>query len=452
MHTLLIRGGTVITMNAARDVVRADILVRNDRIAAMEPDLSRHAAEAGEIIDAADRLVIPGLIQAHTHLAQTLFRGMADDLELLDWLKLRIWPLEAAHTAASNAVSARLGAAELIRGGVTSIIDMGTTRHTDAIFETARDTGLRGLFGNCLMDRCPDAPARLLQSPEEALAESEALINRWHGAAGGRLRYAFAPRFALSCTSGLMKMVRDRARFHGVAVHTHASENRNEVALVEKERGMGNIKFFHHLGMTGPDLILAHCVWADKEEMRILADTGVHVAHCPSSNMKLASGMAKIPEMLAMGVNVALGCDGPPCNNTFDPFLEMRHAALMQKARLLSPTALPAAQALEMVTLAGARAMGQEKDLGSLEIGKKADLAVLDLRRPHTSPTVGRDLAAVLVYSATADNVTHTVADGKVLLREGRHVAIDVDATLREAERLCGALMRESAPACFSPR
>lgn len=442
MSTLLIRGGDVITMNAAHDVLRTDILVRNDRIAAMAPDLSAHAPEADEVIDATGRLVLPGLIQGHIHLTQTLFRGLADDLELMDWLRLRIWPLEAAHTYASNAVSARLGAAELIRSGVTSVIDMGTVHHTEAILETVRDVGLRGCFGKCLMDFGPDVPAGLMQHADEALRESEALLQKWHGAAGGRIHYAFAPRFAVSCTTPLMERVRDAAKSHGVSVHTHASENRGEIALVEKEHGCRNVRYFQRLGMTGPHLILAHCIWLDDEEMRILADSGTHAVHCPSSNMKLASGIAKVPELLAAGVNVALGNDGPPCNNAFDPFLEMRHAALLQKVRLLSPTALPAPVVLSMATLGGAHALRQEADLGSLEPGKKADMAILDMRRAHSAPVVERDPVALTVYAATADNVTHTIVDGKVLLREGRHTTIDLESTMREAEKLCAELLR----------
>ena len=441
MKTLLVKGGTVITMNPGREVIRADIFIENDRISAIGGNLPQ-AAAADEVLNAEGRVVIPGLIQAHIHLTQTLFRGLADDLELLDWLRLRIWPLEAAHTRDSNAISARLGAAELIRGGTTSIVDMGTVHHTEAIFETVETVGLRGLLGKCMMDYGPDVPAGLLESMEDSLQESEALLRRWHGAAGGRIRYAFAPRFAVSCTNGLMERVCDMARHHGVSVHTHSSENRGETALVEQERGLRNVKYFHKLGMTGPDLILAHCIWLDDEEMRMLADTGTHAVHCPSSNMKLASGMAKVPELLEQGVNVALGCDGPPCNNNFDAFLEMRHAALMQKVRLLSPTALPALRVLEMATINGARAMGQEDEIGSLEVGKKADLAVLDFHRPHTAPTVERDPVALAVYAATADNVAHTVVDGRVLLREGIHTTIDVDDTLAEAERLCGALLK----------
>ncbi|MEG2173751.1 MAG: amidohydrolase family protein, partial [Desulfovibrionaceae bacterium] len=312
MSTLLIKNGTVITMNATRDLVQADILIDGARIVAMGTGIS---SLADEIIDASGRVVMPGIIQSHVHLTQTLFRGLADDMALLDWLKKRIWPLEAAHSYETSAISARLGAAELIRGGTTSLIDMGTVHHTTAIFETVRDVGLRGLFGKCMMDSGDEVPAGLRECPETSLKEAERLLNTWHQADHGRIQYAFAPRFAVSCSQKLLEKVRDAARHYQVSVHTHAAENRSEVALVRQAHGMGNIEYFHKLGMTGPRLILAHCIWLSDAERALLASTGTHVVHCPASNMKLASGIAQIPEMLDMGINVALGCDGAPCNN-----------------------------------------------------------------------------------------------------------------------------------------
>lgn len=437
MSTLLIKNGTVITMNATRDVVQKDIFIDGSRIVAIGTML---ADTADEVIDATNRVVMPGIIQSHVHLTQTLFRGLADDMELLDWLKKRIWPLEAAHTYESNAISARLGAAELIRGGTTAVVDMGTVHHTEAIFETVRDVGLRGMFGKCMMDCGADVPRNLCEDPTASLKESERLLHTWHNAAQGRINYAFAPRFAVSCSQQLMERVRDSAREHGVSIHTHASENRGEVALVRKAHGMGNIAYFHSLGMTGPKLILAHCIWLDEGDMEILAASGTHVVHCPASNMKLASGIAPVPEMLDKGVNVALGCDGAPCNNNLDAFIEMRHAALIHKVRLLSPTAMPAMRVLEMATINGAKVLGMEDRLGSLEVGKLADIAILDFSRLRSSPTHGRDPVALAVYEATSHNVTHTIVNGRVLLREGRHTTLDVRETLDEAER-CAATM-----------
>lgn len=434
MGTLLIKNGTVITMNAARETVQKDILIDGARIVAMGTGLS---SLADEVIDASKRVVMPGIIQSHVHLTQSLFRGLADDMELLDWLKKRIWPLEAAHTYESSAISARLGAAELIRGGTTSVIDMGSVHHTDAILETARDVGLRGLFGKCMMDCGKDVPTGLRESPEESLKESEKLLHTWHGAAQGRIQYAFAPRFAVSCSQQLMEKVRDSARLNQVRIHTHAAENQAELALVRDVHKMGNIEYFHKLGMAGPGLILAHCIWLNEAELALLAESGTHVVHCPASNMKLASGIARVPEMLDMGINVALGCDGAPCNNNLDAFIEMRHAALLHKVRLLSPATMPALRVLEMATLNGAKAMGLQDSLGSLEVGKLADIAILDFSRLRSSPTVGRDPVAMAVYEATAHNVTHTIVNGRVLLRDGRHTTLDVLETIAEAERAC---------------
>lgn len=441
MGTLLIKNGTVITMNAAREVVQKDILIDNARIVAMGTGIS---SMADEVINASGRVVMPGIIQAHTHLTQSLFRGLADDMELLDWLQKRIWPLEAAHNYETNAISARLGAAECIRGGTTAVIDMGTVHHTGAILETVRDVGLRGLFGKCMMDGGPQGvefPETLRESAEESMKESERLMHTWHNAAQGRIQYAFAPRFALSCSQLLLEKVRDSARANQIRIHTHAAENQKESALLRKAHGMGNVEYFHKLGLTGPQLILAHCIWLDEAEMQILAETGTHVVHCPASNMKLGSGIAHIPEMLDKGVNVALGCDGAPCNNNLDPFIEMRHASLLHKARLLSPTVMPALRVMEMATLHGAKAMGMEASLGSLEVGKLADIAILDFSRLRSSPTVGRDPVALAVYEATSHNVTHTIVNGRVLLREGRHTTLDVKETLAEAEKACAKML-----------
>ncbi len=430
--TCLLRGGLVVTMNPGRDILNADILIRGDRIAAIGPALP--LPPDAELVDVAGRVILPGLVQAHMHVTQALFRGLSDDLALMDWLERRTWPLEGAHTAESNAVSARLAAAELIRSGTTSVIDMGTARHEDAIFETMRDVGLRGLFGKCMMDGGGSAVA---EDADACLRETERLIRNWHMAAGGRIRYAVAPRFVPSCSEKLLFAARDLARANGLRIHTHASENLGEIALVEAQRHMRNIAYLHKIGYTGEDALIAHCVWLDNDELRILADTGSHVLHCPSSNTKMSSGFAPVVELRAAGVNVALGLDG--AHNHMDGFMEIRQASILQKARLNDPLALPAPEALEMATLAGAAALGQADDLGSLEPGKKADLVVLDLDMLHSLPAVGRDPVGRIVYQATRENVTHTMVDGVFLYRDRRFTTLDIAQTLRDAERLCAA-------------
>ncbi len=438
MSYLLIKNGTLVTMNPERDIVQADILINDDVIKEIGENIQ---IQADEEIDASGLTVIPGLIQPHIHLTQTLFRGLADDLELLDWLKKRIWPLEAEHTFESNSISARLGIAELIMGGTTSILDMGTVNHTEAICEAVRDTGFRAVVGKCMMDHGGDVPKGLMENTQASIKESERLMEKWHMGANGRIRYAMTPRFVVSCSEELLLKVGDISRANDVLVHTHASENRGEIALVEKERGLRNIKYLKKLGLTGKNLVLAHCIWLDDEEMKILAQTGTHIAHCPSSNLKLASGIAKVPELLGMGVNVSVAADGAPCNNNLSMFTEMRHAALIQKVRLLSPTALPAHQVFEMATLGGAKTMGMEKDLGSLEPGKKADIALVDLKKVHTSPGINRDPISQLVYSATAQDVHTTIINGKILYRANKLTTIDIEETIGQANRLCKQIL-----------
>lgn len=416
-------------MNPEREIIRGDVLIEGDVIKAVGDT----AESADEIIDAAGCAVIPGLIQTHVHLTQRLFQGLADDMQLLDWLRKRIWPLEAAHTYESNRASAVLGIAELISGGTTSVIDMGTVNHTDAVFEAALETGIRLTGGKCMMDHGGDVPSGLMETTDDSIAESVRLAEKWHGEAGGRLEYAFAPRFVVSCTEDLFRRLSEINRRLNLKIHTHASENRGEIALVEKERGMRNIKYLKHLGLTGENLILAHCIWLDDEEKKILADSGTMISHCPSSNLKLASGVSPVPELLEMGCNVSLASDGAPCSNNMDMFTEMRHAALIQKVTNLDPEVMPAEKIFEMATLAGAKAMGRPDSLGSIEPGKKADIAVVKLDTLHNITGAQCNIVAQLVYSVRASDVQTVLVDGKILMKDRKLTTIDSEAAVRGA-------------------
>jgi 5-methylthioadenosine/S-adenosylhomocysteine deaminase len=438
MKKLLIKNGKVVTMNPSREIIDADILITGNKIEKIEKDIREYA---DEVIDAHGCAVIPGLIQTHIHLTQRLFQGLADDMQLMDWLKKRIWPLEGKHTYETNMLSARLGIAELIAGGTTSIIDMGTVRHTDAVFETIRDTGFRAMAGKCMMDHKAGEPYGLMEDTSDSVKESVRLADKWHGEAGGRIEYAFAPRFVVSCTEDMLLRVRDIAQGMNLKVHTHASENQGEIAIVEKERGMRNIKYLEHLGLTGENLILAHCIWLDDEEKKILADSGTMIAHCPSSNLKLASGIAEIPELIEMGCNVSIAADGSPCSNNLDMFTEMRHAAIIQKTRLLDPTAMPAEKVFELATLGGARALGKDDELGSIETGKLADMAIIKLDTLHNSPNFGRNIIAQLVYSIRNSDVQTTIIDGKVVMRDRKLTTIDQAELIREVERVSVGIM-----------
>jgi cytosine/adenosine deaminase-related metal-dependent hydrolase len=420
--SIILRGAAIVTMNDSLDVLEGDVLSRDGRIAAVG-DVG--SATAARTISCAGGFVVPGFVQTHIHLCQTLFRGYADDLALLDWLARRVWPMEAAHTPDSLAASARLAAAELLLGGTTTVLTMETVHDTDAVFEALEPVGLRAVVGKCLMDARSAAPSRLFEETGRAIDESLALHARWHGRANGRLRAALAPRFALSCTRTLLEDVAAISRERNLLIHTHAAENRDEVALVRSRTGLSNIEYFDALGLASPRLCVAHCVWVDANEQAALARRGAHVLHCPGSNLKLASGIAPVTAMRAQGINVSLGADGAACNNHLDMFAEMRLAAGLQAATR-GAGALTASDVLWMATRAGARTLGLDAEIGSIEVGKRADLILIDRDRPHlaTAP----DPISALVYAARPTDVRTTIVDGVVVVDDFHLTTADVAA------------------------
>lgn len=441
MKKLLIKNAEIITMNRNEEIVKGDLLVHEDKISAIAPSIVPEPDM--EVIDATGKTVIPGFIQTHIHLCQTLFRGKADDLELMDWLKKRIWPLEAAHDEESIYVSAMLGIGELIAGGSTTIVDMETVHHTNEAFEAIAKSGIRALSGKVMMDKGDDVPEGLHEKTADSIQESVDLLEKWNGHDKGRIRYAFAPRFVISCTEPLLMQVRDLSTKYNVYVHTHASENRGEIAIVERDTGMRNIVYLDHIGLAGPHLILAHCIWLSDEEKEIIRKRGIHVSHCPGSNLKLASGIADITHMSQMGINLGLGADGAPCNNTLDMFHEMRLASLIHKPAN-GPTAMNARQIFRMATIDGARAVGMENEIGSLEPGKKADLAILNLNHFHSYPAYDADPISRIVYSASASDVESTIINGHIVMKNRQMKTIDQGIVLKEADRAIKRLLRRS--------
>ncbi len=439
MASLKLTSATILTMNDALEIIEGDVSIRDGRIAAIgavDP-----ASPHERVIDVAGALVLPGFIQTHVHLCQTLFRGLADDLPLLTWLRTRVWPLEAAHDEGSLAAAARLAAAELLLGGTTTVLTMETVHDTDAVFDALVPTGLRAVVGKCLMDDASGAPARLVEPAARGLDEAAALARRWRGAGGGRLSAAVAPRFAVSCSRELLEGAAGLSADTGLLVHTHASEQREEVDLVRARTGLDNVEYLATLGLATPRLCLAHCVWVDDHEIGVLAGHDVKVLHCPGSNLKLGSGLAPVVEMRRAGLSVSLGADGAACNNRLDMFAEMRLAALVQSVRG-GPGALTARDSLWMATREGARALGRAGELGQLAPGFLADLIVVRCDRPHLAPPA--DPYSALVYAASPDDVALTVVDGEVLVQDGVLSRTDVAAVIDEAARQTRALVGRS--------
>jgi cytosine/adenosine deaminase-related metal-dependent hydrolase len=377
-------------------------------------------------------LLVPGLVGGHTHSVQSLGRGIADDTELFDWLFDFILPMEASLSAEEMEIAAKLGYLELIESGTTTVVDHLSVAHADRAFEAAGEMGIRGVLGKVLMDqRSPDG---LQEDTERGLAETERLVERYHGSWDGRIRYAVTPRFAVSCSEECLRGAREIAdEYDGVRIHTHASENRSEIETVEADTGMRNVHWLDEVGLTGDDVVLAHCVWTDETEREVLAETGTHVVYCPSSNMKLASGIAPVQDYLDRAINVALGNDGPPCNNMLDPFTEMRQASLLQKVDRLDPTVTPAETIFEMATINGATAAGFEK-LGAIREGWRAD--IVGIRTDVTRATPLHDVLSHLVFSATGSDVVFTMVDGDVLMEDGETTHVDPAEIRREANEV----------------
>jgi 5-methylthioadenosine/S-adenosylhomocysteine deaminase len=435
MSSTLLRGGTLVTMNERREVLTGDLRLHADRIVEIGRQLKPRLDE--NIVDAAGTFVIPGLIQAHTHLCQTLFRGLADDLELLDWLEQKIWPMENAHNAASLRASAQLGLLEMQSLGTTSILDMGTVRLHEVVFQEAEFAGIRYWGGPCLMD-LNSTSGPLYRATDESLRYCEELIAKWHHKTP-LLRFAISPRFAISCTEKIMKAAVRLQQEHGLLLHTHASENKGEVALVKKRTGLDNVHYLKKLGLLNERTVIAHGIHLTGAEIGSMVKGKAGLTHCPSSNLKLASGIARITLYLKKGMKVALGSDGAPCNNTMDPFLEMRLAALLQKP-LFGPTALPAAQAFELATLGGAKVLGAENEIGSLAVGKRAD--VVTVRRDHVSAATVDDPYSALVYSCSGRDVRDVWIDGRRIIQGGKHLLYDPEKVNAAAKKELKALLR----------
>jgi cytosine/adenosine deaminase-related metal-dependent hydrolase len=371
-------------------------------------------------------IVAPGLVGAHVHSVQSLGRGIADDEALLDWLFEHVLPMEASMDADEMWTAAMLGYMECLASGVTTVVDHLSVDHAEQAFEAAGQIGVRGVLGKVLMDR--DAP-ELQEDADTGLAESKRLIQQYHRSFDDRIRYAVTPRFAVSCTEACLRGVRELADAHdGVRIHTHASENRDEIETVEERTGMRNVEWLDEVGLTGPDVTLAHCVWTDERERAILEASDTTVVHCPSSNMKLASGVAPIPDYLDRGLTVGLGNDGPPCNNTLDPFTEMRQAALLSKVKHLDATALPAETVFRMATEHGATASGF--DVGVLREGRPADVIGLSTDTPRATPI--HDPLSHLVFAAHGDDVQLTMVGGEVVYDDGSFPTVD-DRQIRES-------------------
>jgi cytosine/adenosine deaminase-related metal-dependent hydrolase len=394
----------------------------------------------GEIIRCSGYTLIPGFVQTHLHLCQTLFRGLADDLELLDWLQKKIFPFEDGHNKESLKVSTQLGLNELLSGGTTTIVDMGTLRNQEVIFDELITSGIRGYAGNCMIDRNELYP-KLCMSADDNLIMTRNYASSFHKSSNGKIKYAFSPRFVLSCSERLLKETKEMMKdFEGSIMHTHSSENKMELELVKHQHGLQNIEYFNSIDLLDDKVILAHCIHVNNSEINIMKKKNVRVAHCPSSNLKLGSGIANIPRFLKEGISVSIGADGAPCNNSLNIFKEMHLAALIQKP-LHGPTAMDAKTVFKLATIEGAKALHLEKEIGSIEVGKKADLVLLDLEDAVQSLDEN-NIYSKIVYSADKNCVKEVFLNGKRVVENGKCILYDEEELLATGKKELAELLQ----------
>jgi len=423
----LIEHGTLVTMDPAFPAAEGWLAVEGDRIAALgageAPEEQRQLAEAR--VDGRGKIYMPGLINTHGHAAMSLLRGLADDLNLQDWLENHMWPMEAKFTGDDVYWGSALAAAEMILSGTTAFVDMYD--HMDRVAEVVAQSGMRAVLTRGVIGLCPP------EVQTAKLNDAISFARSWHGQADGRIRAMMSPHAAYTCPPDYIERIVAAARELGLPLHTHMSETAAEVAQNVKDYGVRPAFHLDRLGLFDGPALVAHAVHLTDEEIALLAERGVAVSHNPVSNLKLASGVARVPDLLRAGVTVSLGTDSAASNNNLDLFEEIRIAALVHKGVSGDPTAVPAAEALRMGTVYGAKSIGLEGVTGMLRPGMKADLIALRTAKPHFVPAT--DYVSHLVYAATGADVADVWVDGRQLMRERELLTLDVERIRFEAQR-----------------
>lgn len=447
MGTILIENGAVVTVNDKHQVHPAGFVFIEDdlilEVGAGEP--SRAQKKADTRIDASMMAVMPGMVNAHTHLFQTFLRGLADDKPLLSWLETAIWPVARAMTEEDAYVSGLLGFVENIRGGATTVVDHQYI-HTepgndDGICRAADETGLRFKLARGWADI--DYHPSLMEPAERIISETTRLHERWEVNGNGRTKVEFAPLIPWGCTDETMLRSYELSKRWGAGTHIHVAETQEEIDINLEKRGNRHIDWLAELGVLGPDFQLVHSVWLEDHEIDLVAEADAVIVHCPVSNMYLASGAARVSEMRKKGIRIALATDGPGSNNNQDMLETLKTTALLQKVSTLNAQALLPEDVVWMACRGGAAAYGEPDLIGSLEPGKKADLILVDLNSPLAMP-VHRVLSAI-VYNLSARDVDTMIVDGKILMRDKEILVLDENALLERARRTCADLFKRAS-------
>lgn len=449
---MIFENATILSMNPNRQIfTHGAVAVTGKQIVAVGKtrDVLEKYPEKRRI-DCNGNILMPGLIDTHVHEAQAMIRGCADDLSLIDWLTKRVWVLQGNYTADDGRASAALCALEMIKSGTTAFIEsMLAERYgIDGVVETVVQSGMRAAIGKIVMDLPSYARAQGVMHPgmvedgEVSIRNTLAAFDRWNGAGDGRVQIWFGPRTPGGVTPGLYDTISKLAAERGMGITIHLSEIKDDIDYAVSQGFRTPAEFAAAHGLLGPRTVLAHFVWSDPADWKLLAETGTHVSHNPASNSKTATGIAPVYGMLQAGVNVTLGCDGGPSNNTYDVIRDMRMASYLACLLEKNPTVVPAEDIMEMATIRGARALGLEDQIGSIEPGKRADFIIIDMDKPHLTPCF--DPVSTVVYAAHGSDVDTVVVDGQILMQNRRVQTLDEEAIVAEARQRAAQVARRA--------
>lgn len=421
-NIILIKNALILKPNFENK--KQSLLIKDDLIAEIADEIDE--GKAGKIIDAEGKILLPGLINTHTHLSMTLFRGLADDLSLDSWLNDHIWPMEANLNGDYCYIGALLGAVELIKSGTTTFSDMYF--YMEDVARAVDDAGIRAVLSYGMID-FGDAERR-----ENEIRENLELFKACNGMADGRIKVFLGPHSPYTASEELLIKVRQLADEYNMGIHIHVSETQKEINDSMEERGIRPFEYLEKIGLLGPDVVAAHCVWLSDEEIEIIKKHDVKVSHNPCSNMKLASGVAPVSKLMEKGVCVSIGTDGASSNNNLDLIEELKTASLLQKVSTLDPKVVSSDEAIQMATIMGAEALGLDSQIGSIEVGKKADLILIDTNAANMTPD-SSNITSNIVYSANGSNVDTTICNGKILMENKKLTVLDEDEIYAKARQ-----------------
>lgn len=433
MKQILIKNAYVVSMNEKREIYNnGSILIENDLIKAIGKVDEKLLLDTVEIIDAKGKIVLPGLINTHVHLSQQLGRGIADDVDLLTWLRERVWPYESNFDYESSLISSTACCIEMIKSGVTTFLEAGG-QYVEAMAEAVKNTGIRAALSKSVMDEGIGLPTNWIKTADEEIQVQKELFDKYNNTADGRIKIWFGLRTIFNNSDDLIIKTKKIADDLNTGIHMHIAEIAAENDYVKTNRGNSTVEHLHNLGALGPNLLAVHTVWLTDREIDLFRLYDVKVSHNPAAAMKVVLGFARIPEMLEKGLSVSIGTDGAPSNNRMDMMREMYLTSLIHKGRTLNPKVVPAEQVLEMATINGAKCALLEREIGSLEVGKKADLIILNPNTIHSLPL--HDPIANIVYTMSSENVESTMCNGKWLMKN-REILVLNESNLIEQVKI----------------